>query len=313
MEIAIFFYNILLILLFAANAQSFGLLWHRRRQKLDFWIMIMFLVFIVDDMLYYLAEFVEQLSARYLTTFAPSTFLAMGVNMAIIFSYYMISHRLRGLSVGYTPCIWWFVFGMCMAAAAAAGQEDPFLAVAQNTLLIGIGVGQMILAGTRLAPAAAGVPQQDVRGWRRLCIGCGVLLGLSGAEYAMWYVFPSLSLSSLLNLVSQRRLFLEIMSVVMGLAGLPYASRRQKLLEQPALQAAEPSAPERFAAAYELTGREREVLELVIAGRTNQEISELLCISLGTVKVHLHNIFQKADVAKRSQLLEKVRGLEAGG
>ena len=100
MEVAIFFYNILLILLFAMNAQGFGFLWRKGRRKLDFWLMIMFLVFIVDDMLYYLAEFVDKLSASYSTVLAPSTFLAVGVNMAIIFSYYMISHHLRGLEVG---------------------------------------------------------------------------------------------------------------------------------------------------------------------------------------------------------------------
>lgn len=307
MEVAIFFYNILLILLFEMNAQGFGFLWRKGRRKLDFWLMIMFLVFIVDDMLYYLAEFVDKLSASYSTVFAPSTFLAVGVNMAIIFSYYMISHHLRGLEVGYTPCIWWFVFSMCMAAAAAAGQENPVLAVAQNTLLIAIGAGQMFLAGARSGPA---VPEGERRGWRRLCWGCGVMMALSGVEYALWYVFPQVSLSSLLNIISQRRFFLEVMSIVMAFAGIAYTGRRQELLTAAPGAGVKPTPAERFAAAYDLTGREREILEQVIAGRTNQEISEALCISLGTVKVHLHNIFQKADVTKRSQLLEEVRGFE---
>ncbi|WP_418667592.1 helix-turn-helix transcriptional regulator [Allofournierella sp.] len=309
MEVAIFLYNILLILLFALNAQAFGLLWSKGRRKLDFWLMVMFLVFIVDDMLYYLAEFVDKLSASYSSVFAPSTFLAVGVNMAIIFSYYMISHNLRGLEVGYTPCIWWFVFSMCMAAAAGAGQENPVLAVAQNTLLIAIGVGQMLLAGARLGPA---VPENERKGWRRLCWGCGVMMGLSAAEYALWYVFPQLSLSSLLNVISQRRLFLELMSIVMAFAGLAYTGRRQALLAAAPAEGAKAAPGQRFAAAYDLTGREREVLELVIEGRSNQQISETLCISLGTVKVHLHNIFQKADVTKRSQLLEEVQRVESG-
>lgn len=311
MEVAIFFYNILLILLFALNAQGFGLLWRRYRQKLDFWIMVMFLIFIVDDMLYYLAEFVDRLAASYSTVFGPSTFLSMSVNMAIIFSYYMISHCLRGLEVGYKPRIWWFVFSMCMAVVAAAGQENFLLAVALNSLLVFVGVGQMFRAGAWLA---AGLPEGERRNWRRLCFICGTLLGLSALEYAMWYVVPQLSLSSLLDLVSQRRLFLEIMSIVMGFAGLAYTNRRQELPEQPAPAApARPTAAERFCSAYELTGREREVLELVLEGCTNQEISDALCISLGTVKVHLHNIFQKADVVKRSQLLEKVQAGENGG
>ena len=103
---------------------------------------------------------------------------------------------------------------------------------------------------------------------------------------------------------------MEVMSIVMAFAGIAYTGRRQELLTAAPGAGVKPTPAERFAAAYDLTGREREILEQVIAGRTNQEISEALCISLGTVKVHLHNIFQKADVTKRSQLLEEVRGFE---
>lgn len=49
-----------------------------------------------------------------------------------------------------------------------------------------------------------------------------------------------------------------------------------------------------------LTGREREVLELVADGRTNGEIAERLWISVGTVRKHLDNIYAKLGVHTRT-------------
>lgn len=48
-----------------------------------------------------------------------------------------------------------------------------------------------------------------------------------------------------------------------------------------------------------LTRREREVLNLVQQGLTNQEIAESLVIELGTVKNHVHNILRKLNVNSR--------------
>lgn len=51
----------------------------------------------------------------------------------------------------------------------------------------------------------------------------------------------------------------------------------------------------------ELTSREIEVLEQVVAGATNQEIAETLHITKNTVKIHLRNILEKLHVQNRIQ------------
>lgn len=60
-----------------------------------------------------------------------------------------------------------------------------------------------------------------------------------------------------------------------------------------------------FAQAIGLTERELEVFVLLLENKSNQQISESLYISTGTVKAHIHNIFQKADVTRRYELLRK--------
>jgi RNA polymerase sigma factor (sigma-70 family) len=51
--------------------------------------------------------------------------------------------------------------------------------------------------------------------------------------------------------------------------------------------------------AIDLTPREREILELIGQGLTNQEIADHLVIEVGTVKNHVHSILQKLDVSSR--------------
>jgi DNA-binding CsgD family transcriptional regulator len=49
-----------------------------------------------------------------------------------------------------------------------------------------------------------------------------------------------------------------------------------------------------------VTGREREVLALVAAGKTNGEIAAVLAISARTVQKHLEHVFQKLGVETRT-------------
>ena len=59
----------------------------------------------------------------------------------------------------------------------------------------------------------------------------------------------------------------------------------------------------------ELSKRELEVLDLIAAGLSNEEIAEKLFISMNTIKTHTSNIFLKLDVKRRTQAVEKAKRL----
>jgi DNA-binding NarL/FixJ family response regulator len=54
---------------------------------------------------------------------------------------------------------------------------------------------------------------------------------------------------------------------------------------------------------YGLTQGQMRVLELLIQGKTNRQIAELLGVTEGTVKIHVSAIFKAMNVANRTQAL----------
>jgi DNA-binding NarL/FixJ family response regulator len=60
---------------------------------------------------------------------------------------------------------------------------------------------------------------------------------------------------------------------------------------------------------FGLSKREWEVLALMSDGLSNREIAERLFLSLNTIKTHSSNLFEKLDVKRRTQAIEKGKRL----
>ena len=72
--------------------------------------------------------------------------------------------------------------------------------------------------------------------------------------------------------------------------------------------AARPPLPAQQPPGFEdLSDREREVLALIGAGRSNAEISDQLVISMATVKTHVRHVFAKLDLRDRAQAVVVAR------
>lgn len=60
----------------------------------------------------------------------------------------------------------------------------------------------------------------------------------------------------------------------------------------------------------QLSDRELEVLELVSKGFSNKEIAGNLFVSVNTVKTHLQKVYEKLEVNRRTQAVEKAKSLK---
>jgi LuxR family transcriptional regulator, maltose regulon positive regulatory protein len=58
-----------------------------------------------------------------------------------------------------------------------------------------------------------------------------------------------------------------------------------------------------------LSERELEVLKLIAAGASNEEIAERLVIAIGTVKRHVSNILGKLTVSNRTQAVARAQAI----
>jgi two-component system response regulator NreC len=52
-----------------------------------------------------------------------------------------------------------------------------------------------------------------------------------------------------------------------------------------------------------LTLREKEILQILVSGKSNKEVAEQLCVSVATVETHRNNIFQKLHLHSLPELI----------
>ena len=63
----------------------------------------------------------------------------------------------------------------------------------------------------------------------------------------------------------------------------------------------------------QLTQREREVLDLIIAGKLNKQIADVLGISIKTVEVHRARVMEKMAAHSLAELVQNVMAIEGPG
>jgi ligand-binding sensor domain-containing protein/DNA-binding CsgD family transcriptional regulator len=104
--------------------------------------------------------------------------------------------------------------------------------------------------------------------------------------------------------LEQYGLFLLAGSAVLILAAVIFwLRRRSRLLRTVAMPGNLDQILEKFA----ISKRESEIVRLLLAGKSNKEIEDQLFIAMATVKIHVHNIFQKIKVNSRLQLLLRIQ------
>jgi NarL family two-component system response regulator LiaR len=79
------------------------------------------------------------------------------------------------------------------------------------------------------------------------------------------------------------------------------ANRGRATIDSAAAQALVASTNESPTLGDELTTREREILTLLVAGKTNKEIAGQLSLSEGTVRFHVSNILSKMGASNRTE------------
>jgi DNA-binding CsgD family transcriptional regulator len=103
--------------------------------------------------------------------------------------------------------------------------------------------------------------------------------------------------------------FLVILYFLSNIIPLFYLRMKSDRLFPPVF-AGSPSADkkDRLCDTYKITRRERDIIDKICEGKTNQQIADELFISLQTVKDHTHRIYTKIGINSRLKLVQLVNG-----
>ena len=101
--------------------------------------------------------------------------------------------------------------------------------------------------------------------------------------------------------------YVSVIALVFTLLGL-WIGRKLTATHRPRPVLAEVSSSARTSPAdLGISPRENEVLHLIAAGHSNQEIADRLFLSLNTIKKHTSTLFRKLEAERRTQAIEKAR------
>jgi DNA-binding CsgD family transcriptional regulator len=119
--------------------------------------------------------------------------------------------------------------------------------------------------------------------------------------------FVSLSCMDIgaLFLPSQWDVFLSMLSgLVLNLCLLLYFKSFVAAYYGPIVPAADPNLNlNGICEEFHFSARERDIIQMILRGKSNKEIEQELFISSHTVKNHIYHIFQKAGIKSRGQLV----------
>ncbi len=301
----VFIYNILLIILYSFTSTFTLNLYLKNKQPIFLLLLFLMVIFICDNVIVYMTEFINSFATEYNQTFMTTPFLKTIIFICCNFAYLAIINTISGRPFKNYQFVWLFLIGLWMLAIPFSQNSalKVWLYYLPNQLFL-IYLGFYALYQLRIDPLSA-LAKKYLRfiGW--LSIGFGVAILLEDT----FVIFNIDQYSDIVFKINNRNVSEDIYTIILSIAIIYFCNRDFPLsaLEKEATkleenQSDEPVLLAPFCDAYQLTQREREVLSLLLECKTNQDIANELFLSIGTVKTHIHNIFVKLEVNKRAEV-----------
>lgn len=309
--IAVFIYNILLIVLYTV-AMSFAInIYLKEKRKLFLILAILMVVFILDNVIIYMTEFINSFASSYNEIFMNVPVIKTIIFMANNFCSIWIITTLAQEKIKPNQIALLIVTGVWMMAIPIMDDSalQVWLYYLPNQLLL------MYLGGyawwkykkrTELSPRA----QQYLKWIAVICCVSGLCILLEDTFVIFnvdEYTFLSLK-------IYNRNICEDIFSIVVCLLTFHYLAYDafKKTTDGEEEEQSEAALFANFCKQYQLTQREEEILLLLLDHKQNQEIADELFLSIGTVKTHVHNIYVKLEIKKRNQLFSTYQNFLEG-
>lgn len=296
--IAIFVYNILLIILYSITMAFAINSYIKEKNKVFLLISLYLAFFIFDNIIIYMTEFLNTFAQSYDQAFmsapAVKTIIFMG---NAFFSVSIIAELQKETlkPLHYTLLIVLAVWMISIPLLPNSAFKVWLYYLGNQVFLFYLGFYCWRGAKTDLPDLNKGY----LKKLAVICLLFSILIVIEDS----FVIFNVDQYSSLTTKIYNRSISEDIFSIVVCLLMVHFFLRVRQVQEEISTEEQEEAVLiQRFCHAHQFTQRETEVFELLLFHRTNQEIADQLFLSLGTVKTHVHNIFIKLDIKKRTQI-----------
>ncbi|ACZ10282.1 Spore germination protein gerE [Sebaldella termitidis] len=323
MEVTIFIYNVFLIILYSVVLTLSGFYYLKTKNNCYFAISILFSLYLFDNVVIYMTEFIKTFSISYNKLFIAVPTYKTLIIISILAVYIALNTMFFNLK---NSKIWYFALGLLtiFLFIIPVMQRTAF----KSWLFFVPGDLFFVLFNSYLLIVSKNNKVIERKG---IFIHVNKLLTYTLFMSCLVFVEDSFVIfnidvysDTILN-ITNRNFSEDILRISQSLILIPYllnlffAESRQKEAADTAVSdndndsALKDKTDENehdyyifhlFCSTYLFTVREQEVFKHLLEDKNNKLISESLYISIGTVKTHVHNIFIKTDVSNRRELLQ---------
>ncbi|MGM0341597.1 response regulator transcription factor [Candidatus Enterococcus murrayae] len=296
--IAIFVYNILLIILYSIT-MAFAINSYLKEKNKVFLLISLYLAFFIfDNIIIYMTEFINSFAQSYDQAFMSAPAVKTIIFMGNAFFSISIIAELRHEKL--KPLHYGLLIGLAVWMVTV-----PLLANSAFKVWLYYLVNQIFLFYLGVycwRGLQKDLPDLNKGYLKKLAIIC-LLFSILIVIEDSFVIFNVDQYSSLTTKIYNRSISEDIFSITVCLVLFYFFSKERQAQEESSPEEQETAIlVQRFCHAHQFTQRETEVFELLLSHHTNQEIADQLFLSLGTVKTHVHNIFIKLDIKKRTQI-----------
>lgn len=305
--VVIFVYNILLIILYSIT-MAFALNSYMKEKNKVFLLISLYLAFFIfDNVIIYMTEFINSFARSYDQAFmnvpAVKTIIFMGnafFSISIIAA--LRQEKLKPIHYGLLIALAVWMLSIPLLANSAFKVWLYYLG---NQIFL-LYLAFYCWRGIRLS-----IPSINQRYLKKLSI-VSLLFSLLIIIEDSFVIFNVDQYSSLTTKIYNRSISEDIFSIVVCLILLQFffRERNEKAVES-SEELEQTALIQNFCQDHQFTQRECEVFQLLLQHYSNQEIADQLFLSLGTVKTHVHNIFIKLEIKKRTQIFPLFETYEA--
>ena len=323
MEVTIFIYNVFLIILYSVVLTLSGFYYMKTKNNCYFAISVLFSLYLFDNVVIYMTEFIKTFSASYNNLFISVPTYKTLIIISILAVYIALNTMFFDLK---NSKIWYFALGLLtiFLFIIPVMQRTAF----KSWLFFVPGDIFFVLFNFYLLNVLKNKKVTENKGilryTKKIVIYTLFMSCLVFVEDSFVIFNIDVYSDTILN-ITNRNFSEDILRISQSLILIPYFLNLFFTVPKPkeVIQAAAPGADYRSAAedkanenehdyyifhlfceTYLFTVREQEVFRHLLEDKNNKLISESLYISIGTVKTHVHNIFIKTDVSNRRELLQ---------